>query len=307
MGSKCPLKPDGRVRFARGAHFVMYELARTHARAAFKDLLGQANHFLITLLVGLASVRDGKATLDAEFRTSWNPRDVKNSAERSRQFALDLALVRAVDALDTYMMQARRDPVALPSSEFASAMDGATQSVSKRLEIFSTHLKPLAERQRLLLKLAIDWRNRRVHSLASDTLTNSEQKDLLTHAVELAQEHRGLDVKALVTSYRSNEAPSFKDAASIISLAHKAVEHFDAQLLAGLEIESYLRGMMVRALDPPRATAVQGALRNACTQTWGNHEKRANKSIRVLRMVGVNPTDKIKDRKSTRLNSSHRR
>jgi hypothetical protein len=274
----------------------MYELKRTHARAAFKDLLGQANHFLITLLIGLGAVRDGIATLDDEFRTSWKPHDVKRSAERSRQFALDLSLVRAIDALDTYMMQARRSPTALPTSEFASAMDGTGQKVSKRLEVFSTYLKPLAIRQKLFLKLAIDWRNRRVHSLASEALTSEEQKELLKYSVELAEDHRGLDVKELVARYRANEAPSFKDAASVISLTHTAVKHFDAQLLAGLELESYLRGLIAQALDPPGASGVKDALRNACTKTWADPEKRANKSTRILRMVGVHPTDAIEGR-----------
>jgi hypothetical protein len=274
----------------------MYELKRTHARAAFKDLLGQANHFLITLLVGLGAVRDGTATLDEEFRTSWNPRDVKKSAERSRQFALDLALVRAIDALDTYMMQARRHPTSLPSSQFASAMDGAGQSVSKRLETFSVFLAPLAVRQQLFLKLAIDWRNRRVHSLANDTLTGEEQKELLSHSEKLNEDHRGLDVKMLVARYRANEAPSFKDAASVINVTHTAVENFDKQLLAGLEIESYLRGLIVRALDPPRSREVKNALRNACMNTWGDAGKRANKSLRILRMVGVHPATEIRGR-----------
>jgi hypothetical protein len=274
----------------------MYELKRTHARAAFKDLLGQANHFLITLLVGLGAVSDGTAKLDEEFRASWNPRDVKKSAERSRQFALDLALVRAVDAFDTYMMQARRHPTALPSAEFASAMDGSGQKVSKRLETFSAFLNPLAVRQQLFLKLAIDWRNRRVHSLAADTLTNDEQKELLTYSAKLKEEHRGLDMKELVARYRANEAPSFKDAASVISLTQRAVEHFDGQLLAGLEIESYLRGLMVRALDPPRTPEVKNALRNACMNTWGDPQKRSNKSVRILRMVGVHPTTEIEGR-----------
>jgi hypothetical protein len=274
----------------------MYELKRTHARAAFKDLLGQANHFLITLLVGLGAVSDGTAKLDEEFRTSWNPRDVKKSAERSRQFALDLALVRAIDALDTYMMQARRDPTALPNPEFASAMDGTGQKVSKRLETFSTFLNPLADRQQLFLKIAIDWRNRRVHSLAAETPTKDEQKTLLTYSAELKEEHRGLDMKELVARYRANEAPSFKDAASVINLAQTAVEHFDGQLLAGLQIENYLRGLMIRALDPPRMPKVRSALRNACMNTWGDPQKRTNKSVRILRMVGVHSTTEIKGR-----------
>jgi hypothetical protein len=274
----------------------MYELKRTHARAAFKDLLGQANHFLITLLVGLGAVRDGTATLDEEFRTSWNPHDVTRSAERSRQFALDLSLVRAIDALDTYMMQARRSPTALSSLAFASAMDGTGQKVSKRLEVFSTYLKPLPVKQQLFLKLAVDWRNRRVHSLANETLTSDELKELLQYSEELAEDHRGLDVKALMVRYRANEAPSFKDAASVIKLAQIAVKNFDSQLLSGLEIESYLRGLIVRALDLPSESNGRAALRNACFKTWGDPEKRVTKSIRILRMVGVHPTDKLEGR-----------
>lgn len=274
----------------------MYDLKRTQARAAFKDLLGQANHFLITLLIGLGAVRDGVATLDAEFRTSWKPHDVKRSAERSRQFALDLSLVRAVDALDTYMMHARRSPTALPSVEFASAMDGTGQKVSRRLEVFSIHLEPLAARQQLLLRLAIDWRNRRVHSLADETLTSDELKELLMYSDELAEDHRGLDVKELIARYRANEAPSFKDAASVIRLTQTAVEHFDAQLLAGLQIEQYLRGLIVRALDPARTSRSKDALRNACLKTWADPEKRTKKSIRILGMVGVHVSDKIEGR-----------
>ncbi|WP_425908975.1 hypothetical protein [Nitrobacter sp. TKz-YC02] len=274
----------------------MYELKRTHARAAFKDLLGQANHFLITLLVGLSSVRDGIATLDDEFRTSWKPHDVKRSAERSRQFALDLSLVRAIDSLDAYMMQARKSPIALPTPEFASAMDGAGQKVSKRLEIFSNYLTPLERRQELFLKLAIDWRNRRVHSLASETIAGTELKELLGYSIKLAEEHRGLNIDALVSRYRANEAPSFKDAASVISLTHTAVKHFDQQLLVGLEIESYLRGLIMQALNSPCYSSAKDALRHACSKTWADPEKRTNKSIRILRMVGVHPTDKIEGR-----------
>ena len=191
------------------------------------------------------------------------------------------------------MMQARREPTALPSPEFASAMDETRQSVSKRLEAFSAFLKPLPARQHLFLKLAIDWRNRRVHSLATDTFTKTERSELLSHSSKLKVEHKGLDIKELIARYRANEAPSFKDAASVIGLTQTAVEHFDQQLLAGLEIESYLRGLMIQALSPSRSPEIKDALRNACMKTWGDPEKRANKSLRILRMVGVHPTTEI--------------
>ena len=94
--------------FESRAASMTYDLKRTQARAAFKELLGHANHFLITILVGLNGVKCGTVKHDDEFRAAWNPRDAKASAERSRLFALDLALVRAVDSLATYMVRCRR-------------------------------------------------------------------------------------------------------------------------------------------------------------------------------------------------------
>jgi hypothetical protein len=146
------------------------------------------------------------------------------------------------------------------------------------------------------LKLAIDWRNRRVHSLANETLSGEERRELLNYSVELSEDHRGLDVGALVARYRANEAPSFKDAASVISVAQGTVEHFDAQLLAGLEIESYLRGLIFKALCSPHTVNPKSHMRNACIKTWGDPEKRANKSIRILRMIGFHPTIEVKGR-----------
>lgn len=205
----------------------MFELNRTHARTAFKDLLGQANHFLITILIGLESVRNGTAQLDDEFQTSWNPKNVQRSAERSRLFALDLALIRAIDALDVYMMLSRRKPCALTGQNFVQCMDQTGQKISKRLDVFTKFLPSLAPEQLVFLKRAIDWRNRRVHSLADETLRKSSEVELLSHAESLRAEHRGLDVKELLTRYKAGKSPSFKDSASVIQLSHNAVAHFD--------------------------------------------------------------------------------
>lgn len=85
-----------------------------------------------------------------------------------------------------------------------------------------------------LLKLAIDWRNRRVHSLAEEILERSSEEELLRCGESLRTEHSGLDVEALLKHYKTGESPSFKEAASVIRLTHNAVAHFDAQLLLKL-------------------------------------------------------------------------
>jgi len=209
----------------------MFDLKRTTARAEFKDVLGHANHFVITILVGLNGVKNGVIAYDDEFHTAWNPRSVRASAERSRVFALDMALIRAVDALDTYMMRSRRRPCALKNDMFAARMDATGQSVARRLDVFSEFLPVLSVEQPPFLKLAIDWRNRRVHSLAVESLQRSDEATLLANAQTIEAEHKGLIIKELLGRFKTGSAPTFKDAASIISLVHRVVQHFDTQLL----------------------------------------------------------------------------
>ena len=271
----------------------MFELKRTSARTAFKDLLGQANHFLITILVGLNSVRKGDAKIDEEFRTTWNPQDARRSAERSRSFVLDLALIRAVDALDTYMMQSRRRPYAITSQEFARRMDGTGQKISKRLEVFCEFLPPLPSEKVAFLKLAIDWRNRRVHSLADEMLENSSEEELLQHAESLKAEHSGLNIQELLKHYKAAEPPSFKEAASIIRLTHSAVAHFDAELLLKLDIEQYARNALKIKLSAAVSSNPEFALKRACAKIWGDSEKKQAKVIRALRLIGVHQSSEI--------------
>ena len=78
------------------------KLRLSPARRHFKQRIGQVNHFLITTLIGLDGVKSKEFTLPEEFRTSWNPRSVERSAERSIRFILDASLSWVVDNLDSY-------------------------------------------------------------------------------------------------------------------------------------------------------------------------------------------------------------
>lgn len=259
----------------------MFVLSRTHARWAFKDLLGQANHFLITILVGLNGIKANRINIDPEFSTSWNPQDSKRSAERSRVFALDLALVRAVDALDTYFMMSVRKPCALADESFIADMGATKRSVANRLDVFNQHLPSLDAGQIALLKLAIEWRNRRVHSLAEDRLVKAQRQLILSQQTHLAKAYAGLDAKALLARFDGRIAPSFKEAASIIRVCQEAVEHYDTHLLEKLPLTSYLCDAVLMILsdgDRNRQSAIN--------RIW-DHPKREAKALRLLRLAGV--------------------
>jgi len=271
----------------------MYELNRTAARVIFKDLLGQANHFLITILVGLNGVRAGRITLDPEFSTSWNPKDVKASADRSRQFALDLALIRAVDALDAYMMRTRRRPLALTNDDFASRMDATGQKISRRLDVFSDFLKPLEAERAAFLRLAIDWRNQRVHSLAEDNLRSDDVKTIREQSEKLRNDFSGLGADEIIRNYQAGIGPNFKEAAAVIRLAHQTVEHFDRELLQGMDVINYIGESLYVLLAHDRSHSKVEA---SCQKIWGNQAKRQAKVLRTLRLVGVTETSKLSGR-----------
>jgi len=280
------LLQSGRARSIRARRTMSYEIKRTEARAIFKQLLGQANHFLITLLIGLQAVRDGKATPDEEFRTSWNPHSAKDSADRSRMFALDLALVRAIDALDAYMMRSNRKPFAISAPDFRSAMDGTGQSVSKRLTVFEVHAGPLSPEHASLLRLGIAWRNRRVHSLSDKDITAEERVCLQSKHAELHRDYAGLSINDMLKKFDASEPPHFKEAAAIIRAAQNAVEVFDGSLLKNIDLERYLRELLAERLEKGSRSKDMNR-KHGVRQNWGHLTSKEKKVLRILSMIGV--------------------
>lgn len=275
---------------SRAASIIMLALTRTQARSVFKDLLGQANHFLITILVGLDGVRRGEVTLAEEFSTSWNPQSPKRSAERSRLFALDLALIRAIDSLDTYMMMSARKPCALPDAEFISRMDGTKRSVAKRLDVFDEFLPGLPTSQIVALQFAIEWRNRRVHSLSEPLLEKAKSDIVLEDRERFAGQYSGLNIEDFIRNCRGGECPTFKEAASVIRMCHEVVAHFDSKILEVMPIEQYVTDLIVHFL-----TADGKSLDRAAKQIW-DHPKKSAKVLRLLRLVGVSEIEKPEGR-----------
>lgn len=269
----------------------MYEINRTHARWAFKDLLGQANHFLITILVGLNGVRDGLIGIDEEFSTSWNPQSVERSADRSRAFVLDLALVRAIDALDTYMMMSARKPRAISDINFGKRMDGTGRSVSKRLAVFEEFTSALPQHHKAALEVSIEWRNKRVHSLAQDKIDSKTLKLLSNNASHFKQGYSGLDIEDFLKRFTSGASPTFKDAAAVIRMTHEAVEHYDSFLLQNLDAETYLKESLLAFMKTENANPGK-----VIRKTWDS-EKKEEKVLRLLRMVGVNKTESVRGRR----------
>src|SRR4051794_38354746 len=109
-------------------------LNESRGRGRFKDLLGQANHLIVTTLVGLDAVENGLVTSPpADLHASWSPKHPVNSARRARRLVLDMVLVRAVDAVDVYLRMARRLPSLIQEEGLQSGIDGAGRSIFRKI------------------------------------------------------------------------------------------------------------------------------------------------------------------------------
>src|SRR5712691_4250384 len=95
------------------------------ARTGFKQMLGQNNHFLITIMVGLDAVAYGEANLRAEFSAKWAPRDRVQSAQRSREFACKALTAWLYDALSSYARNLCALPTVIADQELVGKIRAA--------------------------------------------------------------------------------------------------------------------------------------------------------------------------------------
>jgi hypothetical protein len=217
------------------------------ARRHFKQRIGQVNHFLITTLIGLDGVMRGQFSLPGEFRTSWNPKSVERSAERSIRFILDASLSWVVDNLDSYFVEASRKPSIIESAELFERYNRADRSVNKRFDLFyhearvtSTEIDKYAG----LVALAIQWRNNTVHFGANNELDGEYRSLLMRHKDYYTDNFRHLDVGEMLKSFDSNGHPSFKEVTSMINAIHKYVECVDLHLLKSLDLERFKKDLL---------------------------------------------------------------
>ncbi len=220
------------------------------ARRHFKQRIGQVNHFLITTLVGLDGVKSRKFSLPDEFSTSWNPRSVERSAERSIRFILDASLSWVVDNLDSYFVEASRKPSIIESKELNESYTKAERSVNKRFNLFYHETRGTntnIDKYAALVALAIQWRNNTVHFGANNELDVEYRSLLIQHKECYVNEFQHLDVEKMLKSFESKDGhPSFKEVTSMINAIHKYVECVDEHLLKSLDIERFKQDLLDR-------------------------------------------------------------
>ncbi|WP_168915240.1 hypothetical protein [Microcella flavibacter] len=248
----------------------------TPARVDFKRNAGQNNHFVITALVGLDAVRQGKADLGSEFSTSWSPKDVKQSSVRSREYVLVTSLAWITDLVDVY--RKRIIEMRAVITEQDSIRINKLDSRGQKLTESAMHLGIPGDSQDLLMVLfAIKWRNAIVHSDAERRLGASLRADLVKKQVDIASSHRGLDVNRSIASYESGKPPTFKEVASFIAGAHSLIASIDSKAIEQMDVQEHAESLLREHFSVKFANN-----RQIFAQFWPGDPKKSHKRIGTL-------------------------
>lgn len=208
----------------------------------FKKNVGQANQFIITILIGLRGVEIGKVTKEEGFNTTWNPKNVKDSTERSKEFMLKSALIFLVDNLDMYIKSSNREPRIITNDELHKNLnDINNNSIRERFKIINNHFKINEIDSNLvnMVDLLIYWRNRVVHFDAYDNLSNACKKDLVENKSKIHSRFCGLNIEDALYRYEERKSPSFKETTSLIKACIDYVYIIDGLILKETDINNY--------------------------------------------------------------------
>jgi len=220
---------------------MYFDINTSRARKTFKRLLGQANHYLITVLVGLDYIKKNDVTLSEEFKTSWNPRSKESSSIRSREFAIGATLSWTIDSLDAYLGYCHRKPSLYQDNDLLEKAGGAGQSADKKFMVLYNHIKnvPIQDFSKYyaLTNLAFKWRNRLVHVFAENQITQELREILISNEEFYHKNFQGLEIKRLLNQFDNSNTPSFKEITSIVRGVHKFVELADNYLLKTIDKE----------------------------------------------------------------------
>ncbi|WP_028033164.1 hypothetical protein [Chelativorans sp. J32] len=265
-------------------------LEQSRPRKAFKNLLGNANHLIITALVGLDGIERGVVReVPRDLRTVWSPKDAVSSAKRSRRLILDMALIRAIDAIDVYLRLSVRKPALVQSDELRKDLDSAGLSVFRKLQAVERHCPDLDMIAFALVFLMVTWRNRSAHTEADRDAPERHLALLRSNAEEVAARFSGLDAEMLLGGYEAMRPVTFKEVASLINAAHHLVADLDALLLKSLDIEQFLKDVVWASLSDSQKDfeLIEQTRKRRAVSVWGKDPSdRGDAVLRLLSQQG---------------------
>jgi hypothetical protein len=276
-----------------------FYLNKSEACQIFKGLIGNANHLVITAMVGLDAIERGIVTrIPDELHAAWSPIDPVVSAKRSRRMLLDMALVRSVDSLDVYIRTSMRKPSLIQEGVLRVEVDRAQQSIFGKFLALEKHNKTIDPILCSLVSLMIAWRNKAAHAEADKDVPEQHQKIIRSNASEIASRFRGLDSEILLSGYSGDRHPHFKEIASFINATNHFVEDLERALFSSMDVERFLKDLVWAAVSKPSDDASDNnqARMKGLQSVWGKDSSKKGRTVeRFLEHQGLSKSKVTKE------------
>jgi hypothetical protein len=266
-------------------------LNQSAACGAFKGLIGNANHLVITAMVGLDAIERGIVTkIPKDLHAAWTPIDAVASARRSRRMLLDMALVRSVDSLDVYLRHSLRKPCLIQSDVLRTEIDKAKLSIFRKFLALENHHPDIDPVACSIVSLMIAWRNRAAHAEADEDVPERHKQIIRVNADAIATRFRGLNSEILLSGFDVDRAHHFKEIASFINATNHFVEDVERVLFGRLDARVFLKDLVWTAVS--QHTKPEGDIdqirKKHLRSIWGKDPSEKNKSVeRFLQHYGL--------------------
>lgn len=226
-------------------------LVKSPAVNLVKTNMGQNNHFLITCLVGLDLVKNSKVIPPPAFSPQWQPSSLEISALRSREYVLNSSLAWIVDCMEGYFFAINKKPNFIENDELRNTLNGEkiSRSVFLKINLFGDHLSLNQDPSFCLAHLAIAWRNRVVHSEASNDISSEHREILIRNASLLEERHSGLIVEDMLKDFDSGQAIKHKIVSSFCKATQDLLYEIDRRLMKEINLERYMRAIIHKYLQ----------------------------------------------------------
>lgn len=249
----------------------------------FKSEIGQANHMLITIMVGLDGIIPYDVEAQNEFHTSWNPKSKKASVERSKLFAKKATMAWLVDCLDMYLRLINQSPILISSEKLKQSIDSVdnSRSIYKRINLICQYYE-IQSTDFALVDLLICWRNRLTHFQAENDISLSNRRILEQNIEKIKEKHCGLSIDETLISFDNCDFPTFKEITSFVRASINLVSELDRCLLDDIDLVTYSDRIIVDYLNTKKDIRLNNI--------FSKDSKTAEKNIRqILAQNGFTP------------------
>ncbi|WP_417710321.1 hypothetical protein [Roseibium aggregatum] len=190
---------------------------------------------------------------------------------------LEMALVRATDSLDAYIIWSRREPALIQCETLKKSIDTSGRSVARRFNSLDKHYSQPNIFLTALINIMIFWRNKLVHSTSEENF-DPTHLDILAENMQWYKEtFQGMDTSRLVIDFKKENPPTLKEITSIIRAVHKYIEVLDQLQLNKLSPETYLREMIKHHINVTSENKMK-----IIQSIWGRDEEEKSRRLKSM-------------------------